>query len=167
MNSWPRRCRVWTLSTTSPGARCPTQTCGRPGSRDLCAGVRGMVLSAQAEACRAVAGDHLSQCGQELLAAGLDPARGDDGTSRPRGDHPRRCRGSSRRRCARSVGTPGAVALADEQRIAITLMDLNGFSASQVARMTRSPRGTVLSRVHRGRKRLAQILSKEVERLET
>ncbi len=56
--------------------------------------------------------------------------------------------------------------LSDEQRIAITLMDLNGFSASQVARMTRSPRGTVLSRVHRGRKRLAQILSKEVERLE-
>ncbi len=57
--------------------------------------------------------------------------------------------------------------LSDEQRIAITLMDLNGFSARQVARMTESPRGTVLSRVHRGRKRLAQILSKEVERLET
>lgn len=57
--------------------------------------------------------------------------------------------------------------LSDEQRTAITLMDLNGFSASQVARMTGSPRGTVLSRVHRGRKRLARILSKEVERLET
>jgi RNA polymerase sigma-70 factor (ECF subfamily) len=57
--------------------------------------------------------------------------------------------------------------LSDEQRIAITLMDINGFSASQVARMTGSPRGTVLSRVHRGRKRLAQILRKEAEPLET
>lgn len=57
--------------------------------------------------------------------------------------------------------------LSDEQRVAITLMDLNGFSASEVARMTGSPRGTVLSRVHRGRKRLAQLLAKEVERLET
>jgi RNA polymerase sigma-70 factor (ECF subfamily) len=56
--------------------------------------------------------------------------------------------------------------LSDEQRIAITLMDIIGFSASQVARMTGSPRGTVLSRVHRGRKRLAQILRKEVEPLE-
>jgi RNA polymerase sigma-70 factor (ECF subfamily) len=56
--------------------------------------------------------------------------------------------------------------LSDEQRTAITLMDLNGFTAREVARMTGSPRGTVLSRVHRGRKRLAQILSKEVERLE-
>jgi RNA polymerase sigma-70 factor (ECF subfamily) len=57
--------------------------------------------------------------------------------------------------------------LSDEQRIAITLMDLNGFSASEVARMTGSPRGTVLSRAHRGRKRLAQVLSKEVAWLET
>jgi RNA polymerase sigma-70 factor (ECF subfamily) len=57
--------------------------------------------------------------------------------------------------------------LSEEQRIAITLMDINGFSASQVARMTGSPRGTVLSRVHRGHKRLARILRKEVERLET
>jgi RNA polymerase sigma-70 factor (ECF subfamily) len=56
--------------------------------------------------------------------------------------------------------------LPDEQRIAIALMDIDGFSASEVARMTESRRGTVLSRVHRGRKRLAQILSKEVERRE-
>ena len=56
--------------------------------------------------------------------------------------------------------------LPDEQRIAIALMDLDGFSAKEVARITGSPRGTVLSRVHRGRKRLAQILSKEVERHE-
>lgn len=57
--------------------------------------------------------------------------------------------------------------LPDEQRIAIALMDLNGFTAGEIARMTGSPRGTVLSRVHRGRKRLARILNKEVERFET
>lgn len=57
--------------------------------------------------------------------------------------------------------------LPDEQRIAITLMDLNGFSAREVARITGSPRGTVLSRVHRGRKRLAQLLAKEVARFES
>jgi RNA polymerase sigma-70 factor (ECF subfamily) len=45
-------------------------------------------------------------------------------------------------------------------------MDLIGFSASQVARMTGAPRGTVLSRVHRGRKKLARTLGKEVDRLE-
>ncbi|MGH2709791.1 MAG: RNA polymerase sigma factor [Actinomycetota bacterium] len=48
-----------------------------------------------------------------------------------------------------------------EQRIAITLMDLDGFTASESARITKAPRGTVLSRVHRGRKRLASILRKE------
>lgn len=57
--------------------------------------------------------------------------------------------------------------LPEVQRIAITLMDLYGLSAREIARVTGSPRGTVLSRVHRGRKRLAEILRKEVERLET
>ncbi len=57
--------------------------------------------------------------------------------------------------------------LPEEQRIAITLMDLDGFTASQVARITGSPRGTVLARVHRGRKRLARILEKEVNQVET
>lgn len=52
-------------------------------------------------------------------------------------------------------------ALPSEQRIAITLMDLDGFTASEVARITGAPRGTVLTRVHRGRKRLASILEKE------
>lgn len=52
--------------------------------------------------------------------------------------------------------------LPKEQRIAITLMDLHGFSASQVASMTDSPRGTVLSRVHRGRKKLARMLEEVV-----
>jgi RNA polymerase sigma-70 factor (ECF subfamily) len=51
--------------------------------------------------------------------------------------------------------------LPSEQRAAISLMDLNGFTASEVARITGAPRGTVLARVHRGRKRLASILEKE------
>jgi RNA polymerase sigma-70 factor (ECF subfamily) len=45
--------------------------------------------------------------------------------------------------------------LPEAQRIAITLMDVCGFTAKQVAAITGSPRGTVLARVHRGRKLLA------------
>ncbi len=52
--------------------------------------------------------------------------------------------------------------LSEEQRAAITLMDLNGFTAKETARITGAPRNTVLSRVHRGRKRLASLLEKEV-----
>jgi RNA polymerase sigma-70 factor (ECF subfamily) len=47
------------------------------------------------------------------------------------------------------------MALPEPQRIAITLMDLCGFTAQQVAKITDAPRGTVLARVHRGRRRLA------------
>jgi hypothetical protein len=36
-----------------------------------------------------------------------------------------------------------------EQRIAIALMDLGGFTAAEVAKLTGSPRGTVLARVPR------------------
>ncbi|MDQ3915049.1 MAG: sigma-70 family RNA polymerase sigma factor [Actinomycetota bacterium] len=57
--------------------------------------------------------------------------------------------------------------LPEAQRIAIALMDLDGFSASQVAAITGSPRGTVLARVHRGRKKLARLLESEVNRRET
>src|SRR5258708_12937356 len=46
-------------------------------------------------------------------------------------------------------------ALPDSQRIAITLMDLCGFTAAQVAAITGAPRGTVLARVHRARNALA------------
>ena len=48
--------------------------------------------------------------------------------------------------------------LPDEQRLAIVLMDLAGHSASEVAEMLRCPRNTVLSRVFRGRQRLASLL---------
>jgi RNA polymerase sigma-70 factor, ECF subfamily len=47
------------------------------------------------------------------------------------------------------------------QREAITLMDLCGFTAAEVAAMTGTPRGTILARVHRGRKRLAALLQRQ------
>lgn len=47
------------------------------------------------------------------------------------------------------------------QREAITLMDLCGFTAAEVAAMTHTPRGTILSRVHRGHKRLAVLLPQQ------
>jgi RNA polymerase sigma-70 factor, ECF subfamily len=53
--------------------------------------------------------------------------------------------------------------LPEEQRIAIALMDLAGFTAAETGRITGSPRGTVLARVHRGRKRLAHLLRSERE----
>jgi RNA polymerase sigma-70 factor (ECF subfamily) len=37
-------------------------------------------------------------------------------------------------------------------------MDLCGFTAAQVSDLTGAPRGTILARVHRGHKRLAQLL---------
>lgn len=52
------------------------------------------------------------------------------------------------------------------QRETIALMDLCGFSAAQVGAMLRVPRNTVLSRLHRGHKRLA-ILLEETTRNDT
>ena len=48
--------------------------------------------------------------------------------------------------------------LPEPQRTAILLMDVSGLTAQQTADVTGSPRGTVLARVHRGRRRLAQLL---------
>ena len=56
--------------------------------------------------------------------------------------------------------------LPEEQRIAVALMDLGGFTASQTARLTGAPRGTVLARVHRARKKLARMLDKEIVDIE-
>ena len=56
--------------------------------------------------------------------------------------------------------------LSEEQRIAIALMDIVGFTAAEVAAITGSPRGTVLARVHRGRKALARLVAEEVMRRE-
>lgn len=51
--------------------------------------------------------------------------------------------------------------LPDEQRRAIVLMDLAGHTASEAAELLRCPRGTVLARAHRGRRRLARLLAEE------
>jgi RNA polymerase sigma-70 factor, ECF subfamily len=57
-------------------------------------------------------------------------------------------------------------ALSEEQRVAIALMDIVGFTAAEAASITGSPRGTVLARVHRGRKALARLVGEEVRRRE-
>jgi RNA polymerase sigma-70 factor (ECF subfamily) len=54
--------------------------------------------------------------------------------------------------------------LPEAQRVAIALMDVCGFTAAQVAAITDAPRGTVLSRVHRGRRTLALTLTDELTR---
>jgi RNA polymerase sigma-70 factor, ECF subfamily len=51
--------------------------------------------------------------------------------------------------------------LPEEQRLAIVLMDLAGLTAAEVAAQLHCSRNTVLSRVHRGRRRLAALLSRE------
>jgi RNA polymerase sigma-70 factor (ECF subfamily) len=52
--------------------------------------------------------------------------------------------------------------LHEEQRIALTLVDLGGLSTAEAAAVMETPRGTVLSRLHRGRRALAQLLEEEV-----
>ena len=46
---------------------------------------------------------------------------------------------------------------------AIALMDLGGYTAAQTAAILGAPRGTVLARVHRGRKVLARSLAQDWE----
>ena len=55
-------------------------------------------------------------------------------------------------------------ALPEDQRIAVTLVDIYGLTATEASKATGAPRGTVLSRVHRGRKRLAARVGGKVER---
>jgi RNA polymerase sigma-70 factor (ECF subfamily) len=52
--------------------------------------------------------------------------------------------------------------LPEEQRIAITLVDLADLSVKEAARVMSTPKGTVLSRLHRGRRALALRLGSEV-----
>ncbi len=48
--------------------------------------------------------------------------------------------------------------LPEPQRVCIVLMDVAGYTAREAAEALGCPRGTVLARVHRGRRRLAQLL---------
>lgn len=54
--------------------------------------------------------------------------------------------------------------LPEAQRVAITLVDLGGFTTAEAARAMGTPRGTVLSRVHRGRRALAAELNQTPDR---
>ena len=49
--------------------------------------------------------------------------------------------------------------LPEPQRVCILLVDVAGYSAREAAETMGCPRGTVLARVHRGRRRLAQLLA--------
>ena len=53
--------------------------------------------------------------------------------------------------------------LPEEQRVAITLVDLSGLSTHEAAEAMGSPRGTVLSRLHRGRRALARLLGDRIK----
>jgi len=49
--------------------------------------------------------------------------------------------------------------LPEPQRVCIVLVDVAGYTAREAAEALGCPRGTVLARVHRGRRRLAQLLT--------
>ena len=51
-------------------------------------------------------------------------------------------------------------------RVERAQIDIVGFTAAEVAAITGSPRGTVLARVHRGRKALARLVAREAMRRE-
>jgi RNA polymerase sigma-70 factor, ECF subfamily len=53
----------------------------------------------------------------------------------------------------------GLAQLPEPQRVCIVLMDVAGYTAAETAQVLGCPRGTVLARVHRGRRRLAQLLA--------
>jgi RNA polymerase sigma-70 factor (ECF subfamily) len=53
--------------------------------------------------------------------------------------------------------------LPEEQRVAIALVDLSGCSTYEAAEAMGTPRGTVLSRLHRGRRVLARLLGDRFE----
>jgi RNA polymerase sigma-70 factor, ECF subfamily len=59
----------------------------------------------------------------------------------------------------RATVRAGLAKLPEPQRLCIVLMDIAGYTASETATLLGCPRGTVLARVHRGRARLAGILT--------
>jgi RNA polymerase sigma-70 factor (ECF subfamily) len=56
--------------------------------------------------------------------------------------------------------------LDEGQRIALTLVDLGGLSTAEAAHAMGTPRGTVLSRLHRGRRALALLLGDQIQERE-
>ena len=55
--------------------------------------------------------------------------------------------------------------LRPEEREALFLHEVEGYSASEISRMTGQPRGTVLSLMHRGRQRLLRLGETEQKRV--
>ncbi len=51
--------------------------------------------------------------------------------------------------------------LDEDQRLPILLVSMEGLSAEEAAEILNVPRGTVLSRMHRGRKRMKEIIERE------
>lgn len=61
----------------------------------------------------------------------------------------------------RETVASGLARLCEPQRTCLVLMDLTGLTAAETAEVLGCPRGTVLARVHRGRRKLAQLLAAE------
>jgi RNA polymerase sigma-70 factor (ECF subfamily) len=60
-----------------------------------------------------------------------------------------------------------AIALLPEEfRIAVTLVDIHGLSCAEAAEVMGVPRGTILSRLHRARRRLERLLTPELGRVQ-
>lgn len=53
--------------------------------------------------------------------------------------------------------------LDDDQRMSVLLVSMEGWSTQEAADLLGVPQGTVLSRLHRGRQRLKEILSRQLE----
>lgn len=57
--------------------------------------------------------------------------------------------------CEHDAIVRALAAIPEEQRLAVVLMDVAGMTAQEVADTLGCPRGTVLARAHRGRRKLA------------
>jgi RNA polymerase sigma-70 factor (ECF subfamily) len=85
----------------------------------------------------------------EVLVADLPEARGGDDI----GDAA--IAADERARIVRALA-----AIPEEQRLAVVLMDVAGLTAQEVADALGCPRGTVLARAHRGRRKLGAQLER-------
>ena len=56
--------------------------------------------------------------------------------------------------------------LPDDFRMAVTLVDIHGLSCAEAATVMGVPRGTILSRLHRARRRLEAMLVPELRRVQ-
>jgi RNA polymerase sigma-70 factor, ECF subfamily len=68
-----------------------------------------------------------------------------------------------------NLGVPGDIdallsELRPEEREALFLHEVEGYTASEISRMTGQPRGTVLSLMHRARQRLLRLAANEQKR---